>query len=190
MIGAIENAIINRIERTDLGYRLKSVESYKAQFDDDIEEFLKGAAPAVWIAFTGENQTEDLNKRTECTASFSVLILTRNVRNERASRHGKGGEVGAYQIVQDIKRLLHKSDLGLPIRPMKHRRTVPLLGTNINTFYTTVFALEFEVVYEFAPVPVDPEGLTDFLTLQTTWDVPELKSETTITFERGNNDQN
>lgn len=130
MIGKIENAVIQKIESADLGYRLKLVESYKAQFDDDLIKLVKTSAPAVWVAFTGEDNTQNTAKGMECTASFSIIVLTSNVRNERSARFGdKHGEVGTYQILQDVKALLHGSDVGLNIAPFEHKRTVALLNT-------------------------------------------------------------
>lgn len=188
MIGKIENAVIQKIKSADLGYHLKLVESYKAQFDDDLVKLVKTSAPAVWVAFTGEDNTQNTAKGMECTASFSIIILTRNVRNERSARFGdKQGEVGTYQILQDIKALLHGSDVGLNIVPFEHKRTVPLLNTAVSGFFASVFALEFETSYVMAAADKTGGDLAEFLRLHADWELPEFNSET-LTNIRGKNE--
>ncbi len=102
MIGNIEQAMIDLIKSTNFGYQFKLVESYKSNFDDDILTLVKTSAPAVWIAYTGETKTT-LANQDAVTASFSLILLSRNLRNEKAARFGdKKGEVGAYQMIADF----------------------------------------------------------------------------------------
>lgn len=182
MIGNIEQKIIDVISAAQFGYAFKKVESYKANFDDELATLVKNSAPAVWVAFTGDSKTL-LNDKPARKATFSVIVLTRNVRNERTSRFGKVGEVGAYQIVQDITALLDGSDLGLDIKPLEYLSTTPLLNTKVSSFNSAVFEISFETVFPII-TPENPVRLDDFIQLETTWEAPEITSQTNITYER------
>lgn len=180
MIGTIETAIVDRLKGAELGYKML-VSTFKANDDEDIAVVLKNSRNAALVVFAGESLTEDDGGYGAITAvTFAVLLFARNVRNERASRSGDGGAVGAYQMIEDVKALLHGNDLGLDIVPLKHLRTSPLTTENVKGFNHSAWLVEFSTAYSFKPYSADGDGnLAEFIRLHTAWDLPEPEGTTT-----------
>lgn len=174
MIGQIEDAIIARIQAASsaipgLGYKL-SVASYGGQLDDNLGEVVR-ALPAVWVTYAGGPKPIKANTsgtKLKTGATFAVMCGSRNVRGERATRQGLtvGGvvkEVGAYQILEDVSRILKHQDLNLPITRLVPGATRTLFNTKLNNLGMAVFAREFHTMYIEAD-PVDTTSV-DFLKL-------------------------
>lgn len=106
----LEDAVIARIQAASdsnaLGYRLASIGSYGGEFDDEIffTQFRK--FPAIWVTVGGDTPKKIGAKSWECTLKLAVMVGARNVRGERFTRHGSVGEVGTYQMAQDVRDIL------------------------------------------------------------------------------------
>lgn len=155
MIGQIEDAIIARIKAAadalpGLGYRLKEVASYGGELDDDLAKVVR-QFPAVWVTFAGCAASRQLSTQKHkwiTRATFVTMVAARNVRGERATRHGikEGGaikEIGAYQMIGDVSLLLAGSDLGLEITRLNPGAIRTLYNTRLNGQALAVFAREW-----------------------------------------------
>ncbi|MDP7142688.1 MAG: DUF1834 family protein [Alphaproteobacteria bacterium] len=106
MIGTIENALIARLDRINdagaLGYNLRQIKSYSGELRSQAERARMKDFPAAWLAFDGADPVQDLNGFVKMRGRWTWLVATENFRNEKASRHGAGGDVGVYQIGTDL----------------------------------------------------------------------------------------
>lgn len=170
MISEIEDAIIARIQAAasatpGLGYTLKEVASYGGELDDDLAKVVR-SFPAVWVTFAGSGKPKPVataRNKWLTPATFAVMVAARNVRGERATRHGVTvagvlKEVGAYQILKDVGLLLINNDLGLAISHLKPGATRTLYNTRLNGQGLAVFAREWHCEFiETQPrEPIDP----------------------------------
>lgn len=189
MIGNIETAIVERLKKAELGYKMQ-VSTFKANSDEDIEIVLKNSRASALVVFESENKTDDSGCRGARTeVVFGVLLFARNVRNERSSRIGDNGAVGIYQMIEDVKALLHDNDLGLEIAPLKHLRSSPLGTSNIKGFNQSAWLVEFTTAYSFLPFDSRKnQTLSDFLKLHAAWDLPEIDTTTTTNIRGATND--
>ena len=117
-MAAFENGMLWRLKQANaaqvegaplLGYVLRSIDNYSGQLETpEILATAIGNLPAVWACFEEASYNEASGAYD---ATFSVLCLAGNARNEKAARHGAGpvpggGEVGVYQIARDVAGLL------------------------------------------------------------------------------------
>lgn len=178
MIGPIENAIVARIkaasEANTLGYSLRTIGTYGAEFDaedDDLIQLIKNQFPAVWVTFLDE-ALQDTGNKYKIVARFAVLCAARSLRNEQARRHGgAAGEIGSYQIMRDIRALLADQDLGLDIDPLTPLTVRTLFNGGTQDLKASVLTIEFKTAYYEERGPA-PAGLADFQTFHADWDVP------------------
>ena len=162
----LEDAVINRVKTASdsnaLGYRLASIASYGGEFDDETFFTQVRSFPAVWVTVGGDNPKEISAKVWECNLTLAVMVGTRNVRGERFTRTGTVGEVGSYQLAQDVRDLLAGQDFermvsGLDIGPLR-----TLFNTRQGNQARSVLALEFACRYTYrtpAPVETDCTGI-------------------------------
>jgi phage gp37-like protein len=175
-IGAIENGLIAKVAtagRIDgaFGYAIRTVKSYGGEFDDGF----KMAAltfPAVLFAFAGEAKPEERGGRHFFHQPVWVCYcITRNLRNEEAARHGVDGEIGSYQLIQDVRALLRDEDLDLGIDPIDPGAIRSILqGKNSAGILASIYQLDLHTSYTSAQA--DPTGLGDFRKFYADWDVP------------------
>ena len=106
MIGAIENDIIARVkaisESGALGYSFRQVKTYSGELRHKASRAKLKNFPSFLLAFDRLETQRSLNNQTICRARFAIFIAVQNERNEKATRHGDGKEVGAYQIAIDM----------------------------------------------------------------------------------------
>lgn len=150
IIAQVEDAMIDAIKQANgLGYKLKSIETYGGQFDDDTFDIVR-ALPAVWIAFAGTQKPHAMNTergRWKVPATFAVMCGTRNVRGERDTRHGSANEVGTYQMIADMQALFVNQDLNLPIDFIAPGQVRTLFNTKVKGNALSVFAVEFHTAW-------------------------------------------
>jgi len=176
MIGAIEQAIVDRISLADstgvLGYRLKKVASYGNELDHEIRTVIKNF-PAVWIVFKGEPKPENIGDGAwDHRPTFSVIVGVSNRRNEESSRRGAAGKVGSYQLLEDVRALIAGHSLGLDIEPLQPGVVRAL--TNITN--ASIYAQEFHTRYvSEATFDIVVDG---FATFHSDWDIPPLGNVT------------
>lgn len=198
MIGAIEAAMINRIREVSdaglLGYRLKLVEGYGGQFEDDLLREVVNGLPGAFPVYTGGKVARTVCNHREWMmgATFGVLVAAINKRNEGARRTGATpGEVGTYQMAEDIASVLMGQSFGLAITPLMPVGIKPFPLTRGDGQAVSIVAVEFETDYTVtarpdilgAPIPItvprpsldeafgSAARLADFMTAHVDWDV-------------------
>ena len=174
IIADIEDAIINRLTdpatATALGYPFGTVGTYGGQLDHDdaTVAYLSQQYPALWVYYAGESAPEALTvarHKWVATARFTLLVTTMNRRGEKAGRHGGPagtGEIGAYQILDDLRRtpgLLLQEDLSLAISPLVPGGIKALISTSRVRANLTIYAQEWSCKYVFEAAPVYPSLL-------------------------------
>lgn len=179
MIGLIENAIIARLKAASdtglLGYKLRTIESYGGQFADEERLNKLIQYPAAYVVFLGDKPAGEIGYADQLGATFAVIVAARNVRNEAATRHGDGGEVGTYQMIKDVRGLLKRQDFGLDIGGLTLGPARSLFSGTIETHRVSVFAVEFATTYSDAEdIDTAASGLDDFRTFHVNWDVPPI----------------
>jgi len=176
MIGAVENAILARIQAAQkagaLGYTIRSLASYAGEFDDDLATVVR-QFPAVWVTFKGLGRAEEIGHAWKVPATFTVFVAAQNRRNEKAGRHGAAGEVGSYQMVEDLRALLSGQRLGLVIAALQPGPVAALYNGKTRGALASVYACDFTTGWldEFAGDVADAD-LDDFATFHADWDIP------------------
>jgi len=159
MIAATEDAIIAHLKDAasatpGLGYKLKQVTSYGGELDDGLDKVIR-AFPSVWVTYNGGGKPRAISSQKNkwlMPATFSVMVGSRNVRGERATRQstttpGALKEVGAYQMLADISLLLAGQDFGLSIKRLQPGVIKTLYNTKLRGQGLAVFAREFHTEY-------------------------------------------
>jgi len=169
MIGTIEQAIVDKLKDAALGYTLKDVKSYGGELEAKASEIVK-RTPAVFVTFSGEAKPEQIaSSAWRHVPRFSIICATRNRRNEKAARRGAAGDVGTYQMVEDMRRVL-LFGLGLSdVGEVKPGRVVQIH----NEKNLSIYAIEIETSY-VTELTLDETTLDNFVTLHSDWDLPPL----------------
>ena len=165
IVAQIEDAMIALIKAQNFGYSLKTVASYGGELSGDADAIARVLVgfPAVWVTFKGEGKpiSHDTQRhRWLVPATFSIYAGARNVRGERFARVGAIGEVGAYQIADDLRQLFLGKDLGLAIDYMNPGPRKTLFNANIKGNALAVQSVDFTTKYYLA---VTPEAEVDWL---------------------------
>lgn len=158
----LEDAVIDRVKSVSdsnaLGYRLAHVDSYGGEFDDEtfFTQFRK--FPAVWVTVGGDKPKRISAKTWECNLTLAVMVGARNVRGERFTRRGSVGEVGTYQLAQDVRDLLTGQDFDRLVSALSIGPSRTLFNTRMGNEARSVFSLEFAATYTYrTPEPVEGE---------------------------------
>ncbi|MGH7027377.1 phage protein Gp37 [Brevundimonas sp.] len=179
-IAEIENAILARLQaagdQSVLGYRFRTLESYPEEFDAYLKNTIKAGHvfPGAWVVFGGWRRPTDAGSSLNAEAVFMVVVAARNLRNEKSQRHGATDkEVGSYQLLLDVSRLLHGQRLGLDIGalqlgPCRSVRPTQTITEN----QLSVYALEFSAALPIAIGGGLSGPLDDFSTFHANWDAP------------------
>lgn len=147
MIAEIEDAVINAVRSASLGYRLAEVASYGGQYDEDLNQVVR-SFPAVWVVFGGSAKPQKIGPdkwKVPCT--FVVLVGSRSVAKEAATRKGDSGAPGTYRMLEDVAGLLVGQDLGLAIAEFEPGAVKTLFSTRLNSQAVSVFSQEFHTAY-------------------------------------------
>ena len=176
MIGAVENAILARLRGTNFGYKLKA-ETYGGELDDE-KSFASvlGNLPGCWVLLKGLGEGEAAAGGRMVPATYTIFCGAKNLRNEAASRlGGKMGEVGAYQILLDIRAALKDSRLGLKIDPLIPGRAAPLFSGKLASTMVSLWACDFTTAWFEDDIPEEERATGDeapFRTFHAYWDLP------------------
>lgn len=147
-LDTIENALVMRLKQ-GLGRLVMDVQSYGGELDDDLTDVVR-RFPAAWVTFGGITRTErttTARDKVKASGTWVVMVGARNLHDRNAGRKGGCGEVGAYQLVQAVRRLLQQQDLGLPIDYLQPGRVRTLYNTRIQNEPIAVFACEFATAW-------------------------------------------
>ena len=149
----IEDAVIARIKAAsdsgDLGYRLAAVQSYGGEFDDEAFFSAVRKFPAVWVTVGGSKLQRKSARVWTMAPVIAVMVGSRSVRGERFTRHGAVGEVGSYQLLQDVTDLLAGQKLGLPIEPLAPGADRTLFNVRMGDQARSVLAREFGSFFSY-----------------------------------------
>ena len=163
IIADVEDAIIQKIKEAPLPYNLGTVESYGGQLAGDISLLAK-QFPAIWIYFSGEPDPKPLSLnelKWIAQGRFTIIVATRSARGEKATRVGgpSSREVGAYQILEDLRNLLALQDLGLPINPLRPGKVTTLFSNKNYQNAQAIYTQDWSFKYIFENQPTLPELL-------------------------------
>lgn len=154
MIAEIEDALVAAVKAASFGYALGTVASYGGELggDDKALALLIRQFPAVWVTFKGEADPKPVGTAKDkwlVDADFILLVATRNARGEKFTRHSANAatEVGAYQIIRDVRLLLLNQGLGLAIDRFKPGAVKSLFNKKMLTQSIAVFSLELKTAY-------------------------------------------
>lgn len=151
IVAQIEDAIIARIKAaTGMGYT-PQVGSYGGEFDGELPVVIR-QFPAFWVTFKSAGKPTPVGTARDkylVPLTFAVLAGARNVRGERATRHGGAAahEVGVYQMLADAQTLLLRNDFGLEIDPLSPGSVHTLYNSKLNNQGIAVFAQEWHTKY-------------------------------------------
>ncbi|MCF7963975.1 MAG: DUF1834 family protein [Methylobacter tundripaludum] len=148
----IEDAMLELIKTQSFGYSIKTVASYGGELSGDANAIalMLPRFPAVWVTFKGEGKPisyDTARKRWLVPATFSVFAATRNARGELEGRKGNAFEVGAYQIINDIRQLFVGRDLGPGIDVINPGGIKVLFNTAIKGNCIVCYAVELTTKY-------------------------------------------
>lgn len=141
-INEIEALVLEKLNVAPLNTYCKKFERYDGQFDiADIKQFT-GALPSVFVAYAGDRFVESTPLiRYIDEMNISVIVVAKNLRGNFEAKTESGG---AYQMLEDVKSILHLNALGKPdIVGMVLKRRVPLLNTRTLAAFGLDFTLQF-----------------------------------------------
>lgn len=150
--------MIERLRR-GLGQLVTGVHSYGGELDDEGLYQVVQQMPAVWVTFGGIGKTEALKtSRTKhkAEAKFVVMVAAKSYRSEGASRAGGPSrwEIGSYDLIYAVRRLLANQDLGLPIDHLQPRAVRTLFNGRLERAEAlSVFACEFDTHWHEEALP-------------------------------------
>lgn len=161
MIADIETAMLDAIKAADFGYQLGTVAGYCGELDGNEQggdQFMGQMAlkfPVVWVIFNGDDKVTPVgtaNDRWRVDAGFLVIVVARNVRGQQFTRHSANAdqEVGAYQIIEDLRLLLLGQDFDLAIARMKPGPIKRLVNKKTAKQAMAAYYLEFKTQYVIA----------------------------------------
>lgn len=158
MIASIEAAIIERL-RQGMGQLVTGVHSYGGELDDEGLYQVAQQTPAVWVTFGGIPKTEPAHTshgKYKAGGRFVVMCAARSYRSEAASRTGGPSrwEIGSYDLIYAIRRLLTRQDLGLPCDYLQPGAVRTLFNGRLeHNEAMSVFACEFDTHWYEEPLP-------------------------------------
>lgn len=147
LVTRVEDAIIAAVQKARFGYSLREVTSYGGQLDEGLEQVVR-VLPAVWVTFGGSAKPRKVGPdkwKVPCT--FVVLVGSRSVSKEAATRHGDSGTPGTYRMLSDVAGLLAGQDLGLPIEAFEPGAVKTLYNSKLSSQAMSVFSHEFHTAY-------------------------------------------
>lgn len=176
MIGEIENAIIERIKDIHnsgvLGYGLESIKSYAGDAGDKPKRATRDY-PAVWTIYLNSSKNKDHPSFINYTAHFYVVCAAQSLRNEKDSRYGGNGKVGAAQIAEDCISMLHgfTPDIG-NVKKINCGDIDPLSVDKDDKSLASIYALKIDVPYTFTPDKFNIDDGVPLEKIHTNWDLP------------------
>ncbi|MCK0915090.1 phage protein Gp37 [Acinetobacter pittii] len=140
---------------------VREIKTYAGEFDEDITAIIK-AFPAIWITFDGSKTPENLShNKTKMPITFVVLVGARSLRNEESQRHGAGADIGTFQMLDYVQRLLTGNDLTSQnvkgLAPFQLGRVKTIFNSSTRSQSISVLAQEFTTAYTIVASDRDRE---------------------------------
>ncbi|MFV0626160.1 MAG: phage protein Gp37 [Alphaproteobacteria bacterium] len=175
MLSQIEQSILDLLKSYNteekLGYKIDKIDSYKGELKN-FKELISNSSSAVLLSFYKKKPVD----RWNVEATYIALVYFRGfTRNQRDTRFGKDGGVGAYQILSDIEIILEDESLGFLVEPIEIVETKTLLHDSVSNFHTALYEIEFTLTYKknFFISSEQKKELKKFKELSTTWEIGE-----------------
>jgi phage gp37-like protein len=179
VIAAVETAILARLRAASdtgaLGYRWGSLETYPADWDAYQKD--KGGqitAPGAWVVFAGFGAPDPSARTLRMPATFGLVVMGENLRNEQARRHGgpdAAREPGSYQLMLDAIGLLSHSTLGLDIDAIEIGAVRAVASFEaLRERKVSMWAIELRTTITIAQISETPDGIADFKSFHADWD--------------------
>lgn len=180
---AVEDAIVTALNDDEtMGAYLKSCSSFQGSVEESLAEGVAIRDPAVLVLFAGGEFEERGPEEVVLVGEWHLVVRAQNLRGEQYRRRpASASEVGSYQLVQDVLRVLTNQDLGLeglaPLVPMD----VELLKTDRRvSAYAVAFRGELDLQ------TIAPSGDDD--TLKTVVTEIEVRNDTDDEWNDGGGD--
>ena len=160
---SIDNALVAYLKAAEsvLGYQWRSCESYTGELDADRLSKIAEQAPAAWVVFGGDQVLRRVGGEKLLKSSWVVIVAAKSKRDEKSSRLGAAGDIGAYLLADDVMQLLDGQTMGLALDgPFLVTGRRQLVSPAKATGYAAVYAVMADCTYRQAPRP--PTGLDDF----------------------------
>ncbi len=140
---------------------VREIKTYAGEFDEGLTAIIK-AFPAIWVVFEGSGIPQKISyNKTKYPVKFVVLVGARSVRNEEARRQGAGRDIGTYEMLDRVKRLLignNLSSVGVTgLEPLELGRTKTIFNTKTREQSISVLSQEFTTEYTITASDRDRE---------------------------------
>ncbi len=142
-IDQIEDAILAKLRATSLGGYCQKIDTYGGPIvAESVKDFMAGVkSNACFVHYRDGVWRDD---ETTKAMVFIIIVMAKNLRGGAAARKGGGPqEIGAYQMLEDVKSALKQQQLGLDIIPLKPRRE-SIVGAES---HIAIYAIEFETYF-------------------------------------------
>ena len=139
-ITEIEDAIINTLKASDMAAYCKKIDSYQIEATD-LEEQIRifaGQLPCALIVYSGTPEfIYSLSGVQDMPMTFSILLCAQSLRGKGEARRGN---VGTYQMIDDLRKILTNNNVGLNIDPLLPTK----VEAEINTKSFSAYSMEFK----------------------------------------------
>lgn len=140
---------------------IREIKTYGGEFDDGLTAIIK-AFPAIWVVFESSGTPKKISyNKTEYPLKFVVLVGARSVRNEQARRQGAGNDIGTYEMLDRVQKLLIGNDLSSAgvngLQPLELGRTKTIFNTKTASQSISVISQEFTTQYTITASDRDRE---------------------------------
>ncbi|MBK67920.1 MAG: hypothetical protein CMP22_07290 [Rickettsiales bacterium] len=178
MIGQIENEIVKYINTLNdagvLGYKIRVIKTYSGELRSQKDRAGLKDFPAIWLAFDGAAPVHETSSYIKLKARFMLLVAAENLRNEKAARHGAAGDVGAYQLCEDMMGVLHgKTPGSLECVGKIDRMSIrPLSVDDTRNGRLAIYGLPFEIDFQVKKSSPENDDQNQLSAIHTNWDLP------------------
>ncbi len=155
-LAVIEAAMVERL-RLGLGKMVRAVDTYGGELDGSLANVVR-RFPAAWVTFKGvlnTRATGTSRARYDAHGRFVVMVGASTLRSESATRRGgpRVEDVGTYQLIYAVRRLLTNQDLGLAgVDYLQPGAVRTLFNGAAQGKAASIFALEFDTSWTERPL--------------------------------------
>ncbi len=130
---------------------IREIKTYGGEFDEGLTAIVE-MFPAIWVVFESSGTPEKISyNKTKYPLKFVVLVGARSVRNEEARRQGAGNDIGTYEMLDRVQKLLIGNDLSSAgvtgLDPLVLGRTKTVFNAKTRSQSISVISQEFTTQY-------------------------------------------
>ena len=136
---------------------VSQVSSFAGTWEEARRDLIR-TLPGIVVVYVGGRTEARGAAGAVHKAEWHVVVASRNLRSERRGRQTDSAEVGAYQMIEDVTRVLGRADLGVDgMGGLEPRETHPvrLKGKgNVSqgmAVYNLIFTCSLDLVAKAAP---------------------------------------